>query len=121
MMMMMMMMVLWWWGVGRGSFGGGKWRVRESGSGDRVDPVTRSLFGLRRICPPENFSGGGARWPAVGGGGRLNWGRKGELSVAGHGGTGKGGSCVLIPDLVVMARVGDSGLRVLLLSIAERI
>ncbi|GJZ98577.1 hypothetical protein Tco_0671030 [Tanacetum coccineum] len=28
--------------------------------------VVGSNFGLRRICPPENFSGGGARWPAVG-------------------------------------------------------
>ncbi|GJS83322.1 hypothetical protein Tco_0749863 [Tanacetum coccineum] len=34
-----------------GDGGGGKWRVRESGSGDRVDPVTRSLFGLRRKMP----------------------------------------------------------------------
>ncbi|GJZ29025.1 putative reverse transcriptase domain-containing protein [Tanacetum coccineum] len=44
-----------------------------------------------------------------------------KLLVAGHGGVGKGGSRVLIPDLVVMARVGASGLGVLLLSIAERI
>ncbi|GJT46480.1 hypothetical protein Tco_0955195 [Tanacetum coccineum] len=32
-----------------------------------------------------------------------------ELLVVGRGGAGKGGSRVLIPDLVVMARVGDSG------------
>ncbi|GKA25910.1 hypothetical protein Tco_0712019 [Tanacetum coccineum] len=32
-----------------------------------------------------------------------------KLSVAGCGGVGKGGSCVLIPDLVVMAKVGASG------------
>ncbi|GJU91148.1 hypothetical protein Tco_1303571 [Tanacetum coccineum] len=38
-----------------------------------------------------------------------------KLSVAGHGGAGKGGSCVLIPDLVVMAKVGASGSGVLLL------
>ncbi|GJZ09368.1 hypothetical protein Tco_0543651 [Tanacetum coccineum] len=32
-----------------------------------------------------------------------------KLLVVGHGGTGKGGSRVLIPDLVVMARVGALG------------
>ncbi|GKB65664.1 hypothetical protein Tco_0921850 [Tanacetum coccineum] len=31
-----------------------------------------------------------------------------KLSVAGHGGAGKGGSCVLIPNLVVMAKAGAS-------------
>ncbi|GJW24001.1 hypothetical protein Tco_0037812 [Tanacetum coccineum] len=31
-----------------------------------------------------------------------------KLSVAGCGGVGKGGSCVLIPDLVVMVKVGAS-------------
>ncbi|GJU04002.1 zinc finger, CCHC-type containing protein [Tanacetum coccineum] len=73
-------MVLWWWGVGCGSFGGGKWRVRESGSGDRVDRPTRSLFGLAGKIPPEKFSGGGSRWPAVG---RLagEEGGEGELCV----------------------------------------
>ncbi|GKC90848.1 hypothetical protein Tco_1151497 [Tanacetum coccineum] len=35
------------------------WRVAESGYGDRVDPVTRSVFGLDRKSPPENFSDGG--------------------------------------------------------------
>nr|GEU98569.1 hypothetical protein [Tanacetum cinerariifolium] len=44
-----------------------------------------------------------------------------ELSVAGRDGAGKGESCVLIPDLVVMAKVGASGSGVLLLLIAERI
>ncbi|GJX06601.1 hypothetical protein Tco_0194533 [Tanacetum coccineum] len=44
-----------------------------------------------------------------------------KLSVAGCGEAGKGGSCMLIPDLVVMARVGASSLGVLLLLIAERI
>ncbi|GKB51406.1 hypothetical protein Tco_0902159, partial [Tanacetum coccineum] len=44
-----------------------------------------------------------------------------KLSVAGRGGVGKGGSYVLIPDLVVMAKVGASGSGVSLLSIAERI
>ncbi|GKG51901.1 hypothetical protein Tco_0544539, partial [Tanacetum coccineum] len=29
-----------------------------------------------------------------------------KLSVAGRGEAGKGGSCVLIPDLVVMEKVG---------------
>ncbi|GKB82264.1 hypothetical protein Tco_0949159 [Tanacetum coccineum] len=33
-----------------------------------------------------------------------------RLLVAGRGGAGKGGSCVLIPDLVVMAKVGASGI-----------
>ncbi|GKF05219.1 hypothetical protein Tco_0035887, partial [Tanacetum coccineum] len=42
-----------------------------------------------------------------------------KLSVAGHGGAGKGGSCVLIPDLVVMAKVGASGFGVSLLLIVE--
>ncbi|GJW55444.1 hypothetical protein Tco_0099529, partial [Tanacetum coccineum] len=41
-------------------------RVRESGSGDRVDRPTRSLFGLAGKIPPEKFSGGGA---TVAGGG----------------------------------------------------
>ncbi|GJY72150.1 hypothetical protein Tco_0475853 [Tanacetum coccineum] len=36
-------------------------------------------------------------------------------AVVGGGGAGKGGSCVLIPDLVVMAKVGASGLGVSLL------
>ncbi|GJX31417.1 hypothetical protein Tco_0241272 [Tanacetum coccineum] len=44
-----------------------------------------------------------------------------KLSVAGRGGAGRGGSCVLIPDLVVMTKVGASGSGVLLLLIAERI
>ncbi|GKB66864.1 hypothetical protein Tco_0928276 [Tanacetum coccineum] len=44
-----------------------------------------------------------------------------KLSVAGHGRAGKGGSCVLIHDLVVMAKVGASGLGVSLLLIVERI
>ncbi|GJV84026.1 hypothetical protein Tco_1523924 [Tanacetum coccineum] len=43
-----------------------------------------------------------------------------KLSVAGRGKDGKGGSCVLVPDLVVMAKVGASGLGVSLLLIAER-
>ncbi|GKD86499.1 hypothetical protein Tco_1357653, partial [Tanacetum coccineum] len=42
-----------------------------------------------------------------------------KLSVAGRGGAGKGGSCVLIPDLVVMSKVGASGLGVSLLLIVE--
>ncbi|GKF04227.1 hypothetical protein Tco_0034895, partial [Tanacetum coccineum] len=40
--------VRWWW-----------WRVTESEYGDRVDPVVRTTFGVRRKNPPENFSGGG--------------------------------------------------------------
>ncbi|GJX29956.1 hypothetical protein Tco_0238035 [Tanacetum coccineum] len=44
-----------------------------------------------------------------------------KLLVAGRGEAGKGGSCMLIPDLVVMAKVGASGSGVLLLLIAERI
>ncbi|GJT73376.1 hypothetical protein Tco_1032662 [Tanacetum coccineum] len=38
----------WWW-----------WRVAESEYGDRVDPVVRTTFGVRRKIPPEKFSGGG--------------------------------------------------------------
>ncbi|GJW92882.1 hypothetical protein Tco_0172554 [Tanacetum coccineum] len=41
-------------------------RVRESGSGDRIDRVVGSLFGLAGKIPPEKFSGGGEWWPAVG-------------------------------------------------------
>ncbi|GJZ15319.1 hypothetical protein Tco_0550996 [Tanacetum coccineum] len=41
-------------------------RVRESGYGDRIDRKMGSVFGLRRICPPEKFSGGGEWWPAAG-------------------------------------------------------
>ncbi|GKA87692.1 hypothetical protein Tco_0809456 [Tanacetum coccineum] len=44
-----------------------------------------------------------------------------KLLVAGRSGVGKGGSRVLIPDLVVMARVSASASGVLLLSIAKRI
>ncbi|GKD41963.1 hypothetical protein Tco_1266608 [Tanacetum coccineum] len=49
--------------------------------------------------------------------GKVDW----MSSRVGHGGVGKGGSRVLIPDMVVMARVGASGSGVLLLSISERI
>ncbi|GKG52505.1 hypothetical protein Tco_0547380, partial [Tanacetum coccineum] len=41
--------------------------VEARGSGDRLDPTMRIVFGLGRNTPPENFSGGG-------GGGRLWWG-----------------------------------------------
>ncbi|GJT37673.1 hypothetical protein Tco_0937538 [Tanacetum coccineum] len=44
-----------------------------------------------------------------------------KLSIADRGGAGTGGSCVLIPDLVVMAMVGDSGFGVSLLVIVESI
>ncbi|GJX97829.1 hypothetical protein Tco_0353627 [Tanacetum coccineum] len=53
------------------------WRVAESGYGDRVDPVVRTTFGVRRKIPPENFSGGGGRNP-VGEGGRRWGGMRGE-------------------------------------------
>ncbi|GKF61395.1 hypothetical protein Tco_0181449, partial [Tanacetum coccineum] len=43
-------------------------RVEESGCGDRIDPVMRSVFGVGRKSPPEKFSGGG--WPERGDGGR---------------------------------------------------
>ncbi|GKG59084.1 hypothetical protein Tco_0602793, partial [Tanacetum coccineum] len=59
------------------SGGGGKWRMRESGSGDRVDPLMGSIFGLRRKNPPEKFSGGGSggrRWLE---GGRIFEGERG--------------------------------------------
>ncbi|GKD77584.1 hypothetical protein Tco_1340205, partial [Tanacetum coccineum] len=42
-----------------------------------------------------------------------------KLSVAGHGDAGKGGSCVLFPNLVVMAKVGASGSGVSLLLIVK--
>nr|GEV84006.1 cell division cycle 5-like protein [Tanacetum cinerariifolium] len=44
-----------------------------------------------------------------------------KLLVTGHGGAGKCGSCVLIPDLVVMAKVGASGIIVLTESCKGRI
>ncbi|GJX56852.1 hypothetical protein Tco_0286749 [Tanacetum coccineum] len=49
-----------------GGVGGGESRVRESEGGDRIDRRMGSLFGLRRICPAEKFSGGGEWWPAAG-------------------------------------------------------
>ncbi|GKG00676.1 hypothetical protein Tco_0302366, partial [Tanacetum coccineum] len=44
-----------------------------------------------------------------------------KFFVAGRGGAGKGGSCMLIPDLVVMEKVDASGFGVLLLLIVESI
>ncbi|GKB90135.1 hypothetical protein Tco_0962407, partial [Tanacetum coccineum] len=49
-----------------GGVSGGESRVGESEGGDRIDRRMGSLFGLRRICPPEKFSGGGEWWPAAG-------------------------------------------------------
>ncbi|GJX84124.1 hypothetical protein Tco_0333605 [Tanacetum coccineum] len=80
--MMMMMMMRWCvvvvsrWGAAGGG-GGVKWRVATSGSGDRVDPLRRNLFGFDRKIPPEKFSGGGGRNP-VGEGGRRWGGMRGE-------------------------------------------
>ncbi|GJT36105.1 hypothetical protein Tco_0926524 [Tanacetum coccineum] len=56
-------------------------RVRESGVGDRIHREMGRVFGVGRICPPENFSGGGARWPAVGRlAGEDEWGGR-DMSV----------------------------------------
>ncbi|GKC11249.1 hypothetical protein Tco_1008031 [Tanacetum coccineum] len=44
--------------------GWGGRRVEESGCGDRIDPVMRSVFGLRRKSRRKTF-------PAAGGGGRV--------------------------------------------------
>ncbi|GJY73352.1 hypothetical protein Tco_0477783 [Tanacetum coccineum] len=66
MMMMLMAGGVWWWRGFGGGDGGVIRRVEESGVGDRIDRVTRNDFGLRRICPPEKFSGGGEWWPAAG-------------------------------------------------------
>ncbi|GJX81356.1 nucleotide-binding alpha-beta plait domain-containing protein [Tanacetum coccineum] len=63
----------WWWdcgGFGYNDGGGGdsgwrwwfrwqRWRVAESEYGDRVDPLMRITFGVRRKKSPEKFSGGG--------------------------------------------------------------
>ncbi|GJX16318.1 hypothetical protein Tco_0217150 [Tanacetum coccineum] len=57
---------VWWWRGFGGGDGGVIRRVEESDIGDRVDPEVGSVFGLRRICPPEKFSGGGEWWPAAG-------------------------------------------------------
>ncbi|GJS17210.1 hypothetical protein Tco_0411682 [Tanacetum coccineum] len=55
---------MWWWRGFGGDDGGVIRRVKESDGGDRIDPDTRSLFGLRR----KIFSDGGWWWsPAVGG------------------------------------------------------
>ncbi|GJR11056.1 hypothetical protein Tco_0793708 [Tanacetum coccineum] len=69
-----------------GGVGGGESRVRESEGGDRIDRRMGSLFGLRRICPPEKFSGGSEWWPAADGsiekfsGGGEWWPAAGELA-----------------------------------------
>ncbi|GJX07047.1 hypothetical protein Tco_0194979 [Tanacetum coccineum] len=42
---------MWWWRGFGGGDGGVIRRVKESDGGDRIDPVTRSLFGLRRKMP----------------------------------------------------------------------
>ncbi|GKG42469.1 hypothetical protein Tco_0476767, partial [Tanacetum coccineum] len=57
---------LWRWWRGCGGVGGGYRCVEESGVVDRVHRRMGSLFGLRRICPSEKFSGGGEWWPAAG-------------------------------------------------------
>ncbi|GKF23142.1 hypothetical protein Tco_0075464, partial [Tanacetum coccineum] len=44
-----------------------------SGVVDRVDPLMRNLFGLRRKSPPKKFSGGGDVAVAGGSGGRREW------------------------------------------------
>nr|GEW53266.1 hypothetical protein [Tanacetum cinerariifolium] len=49
----------------------------------------------------------------------MTW--KVKLLVVGRGRAGKGGSCVLIPNLVVMAKVGTLGLGVSLLLIVENV
>ncbi|GKC30465.1 hypothetical protein Tco_1037759, partial [Tanacetum coccineum] len=67
-----------------GGVGGGESRVRESEGGDRIDRRMGSLFGLRRICPPEKFSGGGEWWPAAGElAGEDEWEREICISVSG--------------------------------------
>ncbi|GJS30254.1 putative ribonuclease H-like domain-containing protein [Tanacetum coccineum] len=70
---------------GDGRDGGEVRRVKESGVGDRIDPVVRSTFGVSRKIPPEKFSGGGdvvvarmlageddRRWRQLGGGRRWS-------------------------------------------------
>ncbi|GKF82192.1 hypothetical protein Tco_0243848, partial [Tanacetum coccineum] len=54
-----------------------RWRVEESGVGDRVDPLRRTTFGFDRKIPPEKFSGGGGRNPVAEGGRRWG-GMRGE-------------------------------------------
>ncbi|GKD66574.1 hypothetical protein Tco_1308682, partial [Tanacetum coccineum] len=59
----------------------GGWRVAASKLVDRIDPVTRSLFGVGRKTLPEKFSGGG--WPekvAVAGGDRVAGGTEFEVT-----------------------------------------
>ncbi|GJV74271.1 hypothetical protein Tco_1494266 [Tanacetum coccineum] len=70
--------------------GGGKRRVEESGCGDRIDPVMRSVFGVGRKIPPENFSGGGS-------GGRRQW----EV-VAGYFGEERGEWWLLPKDIYTL-------------------
>ncbi|GJS35077.1 hypothetical protein Tco_0533459 [Tanacetum coccineum] len=82
-------------GVGCGGTAAGEeGRVRESGSGDRVDPLMGSLFGLAGKIPPEKFSGGGA---TVAGGGEGSPEKKVERErcmciSCGGGGVGCGGT-----------------------------
>ncbi|GJY07561.1 hypothetical protein Tco_0374615 [Tanacetum coccineum] len=49
------------WQWGGGGSGGGESRVGESDMGDRIDPLMRSIFGVRQKGSPEKFSGGGDR------------------------------------------------------------
>ncbi|GJT13769.1 hypothetical protein Tco_0860811 [Tanacetum coccineum] len=63
---MMLVVVAWEWWCGCGDVAAVGWRVEESGSEDRIDRVTRNVFGFGRKSPPENFSAGGG-----GGGQRL--------------------------------------------------
>ncbi|GJU27067.1 hypothetical protein Tco_1165688 [Tanacetum coccineum] len=52
-----------------------RWRVEESGCGDRIDPVMRSVFGVGRKSHRKSFpvaGDGGGGGGGVAGGGRSN-------------------------------------------------
>ncbi|GJW27489.1 hypothetical protein Tco_0044364 [Tanacetum coccineum] len=57
-----------------------KWRVAASGSGDRVDPLMRSIFDVGRKTRRKSFSAAAGWWPA-GVAGRWVGGRNGEERV----------------------------------------
>ncbi|GJX65123.1 hypothetical protein Tco_0299466 [Tanacetum coccineum] len=42
-------------------------RVKESDMGDRIDPLMRSIFGVRQKNPPKKFFDGRRWWPAAAG------------------------------------------------------
>ncbi|GJY90113.1 hypothetical protein Tco_0505309 [Tanacetum coccineum] len=77
---MMLVVVVWEWWCSCGDVAAVGWRVEESDSEDRVDPVMRFTFGLGRNTRRKTFPAavGQKRWrPEVAAGwrgkGKLEW------------------------------------------------